>query len=95
MINIYDMTLSEMHDIWMSSSGSGSFVIHYMCFFPLDTACLVSLLTGYLFICVMDGKVMEEEDECPELVPIETPPGLPTEQIPVTIITGYLGEGFI
>lgn len=30
---------------------------------------------------------MEEEDDCPELVPIAT------EQIPVTIITGYLGAG--
>ncbi|XP_067468642.1 zinc-regulated GTPase metalloprotein activator 1 [Thunnus thynnus] len=36
---------------------------------------------------------MEEEDDCPELVPIETQPGPLTEQIPVTIITGYLGAG--
>uniref|UniRef100_A0A8C9Y976 CobW/HypB/UreG nucleotide-binding domain-containing protein n=1 Tax=Sander lucioperca TaxID=283035 RepID=A0A8C9Y976_SANLU len=36
----------------------------------------------------MDGMVMEEEDDCPELVPIDTPPGPPAEQIPVTIITG-------
>ncbi|TDH12808.1 hypothetical protein EPR50_G00051820 [Perca flavescens] len=41
----------------------------------------------------MDGMVMEEEDDCPELVPIDTPPGPPGEQIPVTIITGYLGAG--
>lgn len=41
---------------------------------------------------VMDGLVMEEEDDCPELVPIDTPPGPPAEQIPVTIISGYLGE---
>uniref|UniRef100_A0A8C9YEC2 COBW domain containing n=1 Tax=Sander lucioperca TaxID=283035 RepID=A0A8C9YEC2_SANLU len=41
----------------------------------------------------MDGMVMEEEDDCPELVPIDTPPGPPAEQIPVTIITGYLGAG--
>ncbi|XP_034397677.1 COBW domain containing isoform X2 [Cyclopterus lumpus] len=41
----------------------------------------------------MDGTVMEEEDDCPELVPIDTPPGPPAEQIPVTIITGYLGAG--
>ncbi|XP_068167390.1 zinc-regulated GTPase metalloprotein activator 1 [Antennarius striatus] len=37
-----------------------------------------------------------ELDDIPELVPIETPPGSPTtppEQIPVTIITGYLGAG--
>ncbi|XP_034026416.1 COBW domain containing [Thalassophryne amazonica] len=31
----------------------------------------------------------EEEDECPELVPIDTQ----VKQIPVTIITGYLGAG--
>uniref|UniRef100_A0A3Q1HFN1 COBW domain containing n=1 Tax=Acanthochromis polyacanthus TaxID=80966 RepID=A0A3Q1HFN1_9TELE len=36
---------------------------------------------------------MEEEDDCPELVPIETQSGRPAEQIPVTIITGYLGAG--
>ncbi|KAL6114038.1 zng1a [Pungitius sinensis] len=41
----------------------------------------------------MEGLVMEEEDDCPELVPIDTPPGRPAEQIPVTIITGYLGAG--
>uniref|UniRef100_A0A8P4GEL4 COBW domain containing n=1 Tax=Dicentrarchus labrax TaxID=13489 RepID=A0A8P4GEL4_DICLA len=41
----------------------------------------------------MDGMVMEEEDDCPELVPIDSPPGPPAEQIPVTIITGYLGAG--
>uniref|UniRef100_A0A3B4T3Z6 COBW domain containing n=1 Tax=Seriola dumerili TaxID=41447 RepID=A0A3B4T3Z6_SERDU len=41
----------------------------------------------------MDGIVMEEEDDCPELVPIDTQPGPPAEQIPVTIITGYLGAG--
>lgn len=35
---------------------------------------------------------MEEEDECPELVPIDTQPPAPAEQIPVTIITGYLGR---
>ncbi|XP_068594947.1 zinc-regulated GTPase metalloprotein activator 1 [Brachionichthys hirsutus] len=34
-----------------------------------------------------------EHDDCPELVPIDTPPGSPTVQIPVTIITGYLGAG--
>uniref|UniRef100_A0A8D2ZJA0 COBW domain containing n=1 Tax=Scophthalmus maximus TaxID=52904 RepID=A0A8D2ZJA0_SCOMX len=34
---------------------------------------------------------MDEDDDCPELVPIE--PGAPAEQIPVTIITGYLGAG--
>ncbi|XP_061585330.1 zinc-regulated GTPase metalloprotein activator 1 [Cololabis saira] len=32
---------------------------------------------------------MEDEDDCPELVPIVRP----GEQIPVTIITGYLGAG--
>uniref|UniRef100_A0A3Q2Z7G8 COBW domain containing n=1 Tax=Hippocampus comes TaxID=109280 RepID=A0A3Q2Z7G8_HIPCM len=36
---------------------------------------------------------MEDEDDCPELVPIDAQPGAPTEQIPVTIITGYLGAG--
>ncbi|XP_055023985.1 zinc-regulated GTPase metalloprotein activator 1 isoform X2 [Misgurnus anguillicaudatus] len=35
---------------------------------------------------------MEEDDECPELVPIKENTG-PTAQIPVTIITGYLGAG--
>uniref|UniRef100_A0A7N6B037 CobW C-terminal domain-containing protein n=1 Tax=Anabas testudineus TaxID=64144 RepID=A0A7N6B037_ANATE len=35
----------------------------------------------------------EDEDDCPELVPIDTQPGPPAEQIPVTIITGYLGAG--
>ncbi|KAM9393252.1 zinc-regulated GTPase metalloprotein activator 1 [Pholidichthys leucotaenia] len=42
----------------------------------------------------MDGiMVEEEEDDCPELVPIDTQPSCPAEQIPVTIITGYLGAG--
>uniref|UniRef100_A0A8C1KL27 COBW domain containing n=1 Tax=Cyprinus carpio TaxID=7962 RepID=A0A8C1KL27_CYPCA len=36
---------------------------------------------------------MEEEDECPELVPIKEKSTGPTAQIPVTIITGYLGAG--
>lgn len=36
---------------------------------------------------------MEEEDECPELVPIKEQQTGPTVQIPVTIITGYLGAG--
>ncbi|XP_022518351.2 COBW domain containing [Astyanax mexicanus] len=35
---------------------------------------------------------MEEED-CPELIPIEEKISLPSAQIPVTIITGYLGAG--
>ncbi|KAM3867459.1 zinc-regulated GTPase metalloprotein activator 1 [Diretmus argenteus] len=39
----------------------------------------------------MDGMVLEEEDDCPELVPILPCP--PADQIPVTIITGYLGAG--
>lgn len=50
----------------------------------------VSLLTDV--ISGMDGMVMEEEDDCPELVPIDTQPGPSADQIPVTIITGYLGE---
>ncbi|KAM6931178.1 zinc-regulated GTPase metalloprotein activator 1 [Xenentodon cancila] len=36
---------------------------------------------------------MEDEDDCPELVPIDSQPGPPAQQIPVTIITGYLGAG--
>uniref|UniRef100_A0A3P9HMT1 COBW domain containing n=1 Tax=Oryzias latipes TaxID=8090 RepID=A0A3P9HMT1_ORYLA len=36
---------------------------------------------------------MEEEDDCPELVPIDPQPAPPAQQIPVTIITGYLGAG--
>uniref|UniRef100_H2UGW8 COBW domain containing n=1 Tax=Takifugu rubripes TaxID=31033 RepID=H2UGW8_TAKRU len=36
---------------------------------------------------------MEEEDDCPELVPIDNPSAPATEQIPVTIISGYLGAG--
>lgn len=34
----------------------------------------------------MDELVQQEDDDCPELVPIDT-----NKQIPVTIITGYLG----
>lgn len=35
---------------------------------------------------------MDEEDDCPELVPIEEKRReTPAAQIPVTIITGYLG----
>ncbi|KAM6965307.1 zinc-regulated GTPase metalloprotein activator 1 [Aplochiton taeniatus] len=43
----------------------------------------------------MDSVMMEEEDDCPELVPIDNKPSIPdvSEQIPVTIITGYLGAG--
>ncbi|XP_003974901.1 zinc-regulated GTPase metalloprotein activator 1 [Takifugu rubripes] len=41
----------------------------------------------------MDSRVMEEEDDCPELVPIDNPSAPATEQIPVTIISGYLGAG--
>uniref|UniRef100_A0A3P8S3K8 COBW domain containing n=1 Tax=Amphiprion percula TaxID=161767 RepID=A0A3P8S3K8_AMPPE len=46
-------------------------------------------------ISAMDGVMMEEEeeDDCPDLVPMETQSGRPAEQIPVTIITGYLGAG--
>lgn len=36
--------------------------------------------------------MLDEDDDCPELVPIDTQPGPPVGQIPVTIITGYLGE---
>lgn len=41
----------------------------------------------------MDGMGMEEEDDCPELVPISSQTAPPAAQIPVTIITGYLGAG--
>ncbi|KAI5086656.1 COBW domain-containing protein 1, partial [Silurus meridionalis] len=36
---------------------------------------------------------MEDEDDCPELVPIEEKNTASALQIPVTIITGYLGAG--
>lgn len=36
---------------------------------------------------------MDEDDDCPELVPIDDPSAPATDQIPVTIISGYLGEG--
>ncbi|XP_055743788.1 zinc-regulated GTPase metalloprotein activator 1-like isoform X1 [Salvelinus fontinalis] len=39
----------------------------------------------------MDDVLMDEDDDCPELVPIAGNPLSPGEQIPVTIITGYLG----
>uniref|UniRef100_A0A8B9HDJ1 CobW/HypB/UreG nucleotide-binding domain-containing protein n=1 Tax=Astyanax mexicanus TaxID=7994 RepID=A0A8B9HDJ1_ASTMX len=38
-------------------------------------------------------QVLMEEDDCPELIPIEEKISLPSAQIPVTIITGYLGAG--
>ncbi|KAG7481219.1 hypothetical protein MATL_G00064210 [Megalops atlanticus] len=41
----------------------------------------------------MEGIIMDDEDDCPELVPIQTKQNISTEQIPVTIITGYLGAG--
>ncbi|XP_058492357.1 zinc-regulated GTPase metalloprotein activator 1 [Solea solea] len=41
----------------------------------------------------MDGMVMDDDDDCPELVSIDAQPGPTAEQIPVTIITGYLGAG--
>ncbi|XP_038660621.1 COBW domain containing [Scyliorhinus canicula] len=34
-----------------------------------------------------------EEEECPNLVPIEADPNIGSARIPVTIITGYLGAG--
>lgn len=55
-----------------------------------DQVHLVSLLAN--ITSGMEDMVMEEEDDCPELVPIDTPPAAAAEQIPVTIITGYLGE---
>ncbi|TMS03181.1 COBW domain-containing protein 1, partial [Larimichthys crocea] len=52
---------------------------------------LTELLTD--IIPAMDGMMIEEDDDCPELVPIDTASGPPADQIPVTIITGYLGAG--
>uniref|UniRef100_A0A8B9HEM6 Uncharacterized protein n=1 Tax=Astyanax mexicanus TaxID=7994 RepID=A0A8B9HEM6_ASTMX len=40
-------------------------------------------------------QVLMEEDDCPELIPIEEKISLPSAQIPVTIITGYLVQRFI
>uniref|UniRef100_V9KYP9 COBW domain-containing protein 2-like protein n=1 Tax=Callorhinchus milii TaxID=7868 RepID=V9KYP9_CALMI len=40
-----------------------------------------------------DVREEEDEEECPELVPIETDYNSQSVQIPVTIITGYLGAG--
>ncbi|XP_064411321.1 zinc-regulated GTPase metalloprotein activator 1 [Latimeria chalumnae] len=39
----------------------------------------------------MDDGFLEDDDDCPELIPIET--DVQGAQIPVTIITGYLGAG--
>ncbi|KAL0979132.1 hypothetical protein UPYG_G00181150 [Umbra pygmaea] len=41
----------------------------------------------------MDEVLMDEEDDCPELVPITGNLLSASTQIPVTIITGYLGAG--
>ncbi|RVE68064.1 hypothetical protein OJAV_G00088200 [Oryzias javanicus] len=43
--------------------------------------------------CADSHSMMEEEDDCPELVPIQPQSVPPAQQIPVTIITGYLGAG--
>uniref|UniRef100_A0A8B9H619 CobW/HypB/UreG nucleotide-binding domain-containing protein n=1 Tax=Astyanax mexicanus TaxID=7994 RepID=A0A8B9H619_ASTMX len=40
-----------------------------------------------------DSAQNPNEDDCPELIPIEEKISLPSAQIPVTIITGYLGAG--
>uniref|UniRef100_UPI00398F6403 zinc-regulated GTPase metalloprotein activator 1 isoform X1 n=2 Tax=Pristiophorus japonicus TaxID=55135 RepID=UPI00398F6403 len=40
-----------------------------------------------------DVLLEEDEEECPNLVPIETVPNAGSARIPVTIITGYLGAG--
>lgn len=67
------------------------FLVHFV-FLPISlhqtylVSQLITIISG------MDGMMMEEEDDCPELVPIDNPPRPPAEQIPVTIITGYLGE---
>lgn len=55
--------------------------------------CSVHQTTSTLSPADIDSRVMEEEDDCPELVPIDNPSAPATEQIPVTIISGYLGEG--
>lgn len=57
-----------------------------------DSSHQIHLISLIIITSGMDGMVMEEEDDCPELVPIETQPGPAAEQIPVTIISGYLGE---
>ncbi|XP_062985370.1 zinc-regulated GTPase metalloprotein activator 1-like isoform X2 [Elgaria multicarinata webbii] len=46
----------------------------------------------------MEGCSIEEEEDCPELIPINDSeggdvPSSKTSKIPVTIITGYLGAG--
>ncbi|XP_066567301.1 zinc-regulated GTPase metalloprotein activator 1 [Amia ocellicauda] len=41
----------------------------------------------------MDDVLVEEDDDCPELIPIERKSNTAADQIPVTIITGYLGSG--
>ncbi len=66
--------------------------VYKLCFCtdPSDQIHLESLIVN--IISSMDVMVMDEEDDCPELVPIDTPSAPSAEQIPVTIITGYLGE---
>ncbi|XP_018615595.1 zinc-regulated GTPase metalloprotein activator 1 isoform X1 [Scleropages formosus] len=41
----------------------------------------------------MEYVLVDEEDDCPQLVPIPGKQNISTEQIPVTLITGYLGAG--
>lgn len=65
-------------------TNSKSFFLCSLCPDSSDRLHLVSQLTT-----IISG--MDEEDDCPELVPIDTPLSSP-DKIPVTIITGYLGE---
>ncbi|XP_051785639.1 zinc-regulated GTPase metalloprotein activator 1 isoform X3 [Erpetoichthys calabaricus] len=41
----------------------------------------------------MERNILEIEEDCPELIPIEKEIQVQPGQIPVTIITGYLGAG--
>ena len=45
-----------------------------------------------MFSEVASCYIAMDEEDCPELVPIEKTRDGPSSQIPVTIITGYLGE---
>ncbi|XP_053148947.1 zinc-regulated GTPase metalloprotein activator 1-like isoform X2 [Hemicordylus capensis] len=67
------------------------------------SACVVYLLQGGCSVLEIEDSSMEEEEDCPELIPIreqeikgnaeEDVQSGETSKIPVTIITGYLGAG--
>lgn len=65
---------------------------YFILFFKNNFFYISSVLYSRKNTSGMDDMVMEEEDDCPELVPIENSSCPPLEQIPVTIITGYLGR---